>query len=186
MAFELQQGDECVISGDFLFKGEPAFTRGDIVKIEGISPEKDQPGYKYVVHSESLGRVVRLPGAVLKRISCPRCRQRLAETRLGKFAACGCGWSDLESGSLRADMKVIEANPQKSLNGSNGSASAEKPRIAYVLKAITVEGLVAFKEGEYVKVEAESPDPARPHYKYVVTSAALKEKFLLSDEDIRF
>jgi len=61
-----------------------------------------------------------------------------------------------------------------------------KPRLAYVLRDIVINGVTAFKEGDYVKVEAESPDTARPEYKFVVESAALHKKFRLSDKDIRF
>lgn len=188
MAFELQQGDECRISGDFLYKGKAAFKRGDIVTIEGISPEKDQPGYKYVVHSDILDRVIRLPGAVLKRVSCPRCHQRLPETRTGKFAACDCGWSDMESGGTKSFQKVLELKDALADNAGNGSQATpvEKPRIAYVVKDVTIDGRLAFREGDYVKVEGESSDPMDPEHKYVVTSKLLASRLLLSDEDIKF
>lgn len=186
MAFELRQGDECIVSADFLFKGEQAFTRGDVVTIEGITPDQLQPGNKYVVHSDALSRAVRLPGALLKRISCPRCKKRLAEARPGNHRTCECGWSDKEN--LHPDRPAIEIKPHRVANGSNGASADgnERARIAYVLKNIMIQGLVAFREGDYVKVEGENPDPERPDYKYLVTSPVLKERFLLSDADIRF
>lgn len=183
MAFELQQGDECRISSDFLCKGEPAFSRGDIVTIEGISPDRNQPGNKYVVHSSMLERAVRVPGAILIRTSCPRCGQRLGEARPGKFASCVCGWSDRESGGAGHLRKAsgVKTDPEGRAAAANG-----KPRIAYVMKEIHVDGLVAFREGDYVKVEGESPDPVDPDRKYVVTSRLLGSRMLLSDEDIKF
>lgn len=49
---------------------------------------------------------------------------------------------------------------------------------------IVIGGQVAFKEGERVYVEAESPDPSRPEYRYVVLSRTLNQKFRLSDLDV--
>lgn len=49
---------------------------------------------------------------------------------------------------------------------------------------ILIDGVVAFKEGARIPVEAEDPDPMRPEYKYVVTSQVLGKKFRLSDLDV--
>ncbi len=51
-------------------------------------------------------------------------------------------------------------------------------------KQITVEGRVAFEQGEEVEVEAISPHPQKPHYKYLVSSKRLGKRFLLSDADL--
>ena len=49
---------------------------------------------------------------------------------------------------------------------------------------VVIGGTVAFKAGERVEVEAESADPQRPEYKYVVKSNTLNKKFRLSDMDV--
>ena len=49
MAYELAKGDECMLSGDYKSEGKLAFNRGDIVQIEDISPDRLQPGNKYLV-----------------------------------------------------------------------------------------------------------------------------------------
>jgi hypothetical protein len=56
--------------------------------------------------------------------------------------------------------------------------------IGVVQHDIVVGGAVAFRQGERLQVELESPDPERPDYKYVVTSQALQKKFRLSDMDL--
>jgi hypothetical protein len=47
-----------------------------------------------------------------------------------------------------------------------------------------VDGALPFKKDEWVKIEGESPDPARPEYKYVVLSQALNKRFLLSEKEL--
>jgi ferredoxin len=49
---------------------------------------------------------------------------------------------------------------------------------------IVINGQIAFKQGEAIEIEAMSPDPNRPDYKYVVTSKSLGQKFRLSDGDL--
>ena len=49
---------------------------------------------------------------------------------------------------------------------------------------MVIGGVVAFKQGERVQVEAESPDPQRPEYRFVVLSRTLNKKFRLSDLDL--
>ncbi|MHB8893691.1 MAG: zinc ribbon domain-containing protein [Candidatus Geothermincolia bacterium] len=63
-------------------------------------------------------------------------------------------------------------------------AESSTQTIGVVQHDIVIGGAVAFREGEHVRIEAESPDPERPEYKYVVTSQALNSKFRLSDLDI--
>lgn len=207
MAFDVQPGDECVLTGDFSFEGVQAFKRGDIVKITRISSDRLEPGNKYVAKSEVLGRVVRLPGVLLKRVSCPLCRTRLDEVKPGVFAdICDCGWSDPEGAragsadSVRNIKGNLEIDRTRRLLHGDGSdkseragpairpatAPAEKVRLAYVLCDIFVAGVVAFKEGDYVKVESEIFDPAMPDYKYVVRSRQLDQELRLSDRELRF
>ena len=109
MAYELEKGDECILSGDFKYEGSQAFKRGEIVRIEDVSPDRLQPGNKYVVRSELLGTPVRLPGMLLKRISCPHCKQRLAQIGPTTFAdTCECGWSDIEGAHARSVQRLSD------------------------------------------------------------------------------
>lgn len=62
--------------------------------------------------------------------------------------------------------------------------TAPGARIGVIQHDIVTGGAVAFKQEERVQIEGESPDPERPDYKYVVTSATLNKKFRLSDMDI--
>lgn len=57
-------------------------------------------------------------------------------------------------------------------------------RMGVIQHDIVIGGALAFTNGERVRIEGESPDPARPDYKFVVTSSALGKKFRLSDLDI--
>jgi len=302
MPYELQKDDECLVSGDYKVEGAQAFNRGNVVKIIEISPDRLQPGNKYLVHSDLLGQDVRLPGLLLKRISCPWCHQRLAPGQDGGFSdTCPCGWGDPEAkhskqvaadadasiermetvhmtgyydewtanGVVRRpdshlphselidkgaimdkavewrnkamglpDRDVEDACPlcnTAALTGKHRCPScgrnlagvqfedgkqvdAGKPfcpmchveleagvlscaacgwkyetqddapagKLGYIMRDIVIGGVIAFKEGDYVKLEAESPDPQRPQYKYVVESKSLARKFRLSDDDISF
>jgi hypothetical protein len=56
--------------------------------------------------------------------------------------------------------------------------------IGVIQHDILIGGQLAFRNGERVEVEQESPDPSRPDYKYVVTSQSLDQKFRLSDLDL--
>lgn len=57
-------------------------------------------------------------------------------------------------------------------------------KLGVVQRDVVIGGVVAFKQGERVVVEAESPDPQRPEYRYVVLSQTLNKKFRLSDMDL--
>ena len=63
MTYELLPGDKCLIYRDCLVEGELAFEKGELITITAIDPDPQCPGLKYVVHSERLGRQVRLPGS---------------------------------------------------------------------------------------------------------------------------
>lgn len=49
---------------------------------------------------------------------------------------------------------------------------------------VFVGGALAFGRGEPVTVEAVEPNPQRPEYRYVVTSARLSRRFQLRDADL--
>ena len=56
--------------------------------------------------------------------------------------------------------------------------------IRIVAHDIIIGGEKAFYHGEHVSIEALSPNPERPEYKYVVYSNSLKRRFQLRDEDL--
>lgn len=76
------------------------------------------------------------------------------------------------------------APAQSDLEVPAAPAESGQEIIGVVQHDIIIGGVVAFKEGTRVHIEAESPDPERPEYKYVVTSQALNTRFRLSDLDI--
>ena len=51
---------------------------------------------------------------------------------------------------------------------------------------IIIDGTLAFRRGERVRIEGESPDPDRPEYRFVVYSTVLGRRFRLSDLDVLF
>jgi hypothetical protein len=55
----------------------------------------------------------------------------------------------------------------------------------FVTRDIAVGDSLAFTSGEIVSVEGVNPSPQRPENKYVVFSAALQKRFLLSDADLQ-
>ena len=127
MAYELGKGDECMLSGDFKSEGKLAFNRGDIVLVEDISPDRLQPGNKYLVNSALLGMPVRLPGMILKRISCPECKERLAPAGAGRFAdSCQCGWSDVESAHAKSVQRLSDFHDEVSKQRLRAYAPTEQ------------------------------------------------------------
>lgn len=307
MAFLLRPGDECVMANNFSVGGRQAFRQGDIVKIIEISPDRLQPGNKYLVQSKLLGEQVRLPGVVLQRARCPGCGERLKQDEGGGFSGtCECGWNDPETSHYRelakmADTTIRRADEKRknrirlpdaggeetddggfdllpedsrgtydriggggdliekavawrneklgppaevpadacpvcasaALTGQDTCPAchhklkgpqfadgesvdpgayfcpschtqleadpldcpscgwrfkrddeAQRAKLGYVKRDILIGGQVAFREGELVRVESESPDPRRPEYRYVVCSQAMGTKYRLSDADL--
>ena len=89
---------------------------------------------------------------------CPFCAE-LIKAEAVKCKHCG---SDL-----------VEATPVIQ-NGSSGTITHD----------IQIEDQLAFGAGEQVQIEAVSPDPNQPEFKYVVFSKNLNKRFRLSDTDI--
>lgn len=69
---------------------------------------------------------------------------------------------------------------------AQGSAAQEASEVGtgVIQRDVVVGGAVAFRKGEIVQVEGVNPDTASPANRYVVQSAALGKKFLLSDQDL--
>jgi len=110
MAFELRAGNECMVANDFNIEGRQAFKRGDIVNILEISPDRLQPGNKYLVFSELLSEQVRLPGMALKRVSCPTVtgpwRRQARAAFLTSASAAGATWKPATSGGQRKTLML--------------------------------------------------------------------------------
>jgi len=60
-----------------------------------------------------------------------------------------------------------------------------KRRLGVLLRDVMVNGAIAFRKDEVVTIEKESPDPARPAYKYVVLSDLLSQRFRLSEDELQ-
>lgn len=67
---------------------------------------------------------------------------------------------------------------------SGTPAVAGPPESGVISRDVEIGGRLAFHRGDRVIIEAVSPDPQRPRYKYVVASETIGKKFRLSDDDI--
>ncbi|MBU4175790.1 MAG: RDD family protein [Actinobacteria bacterium] len=77
----------------------------------------------------------------------------------------------------------VESSFGKNSNPSQVS-SIGKAEHVQITRDIVVDGALAFRRGDTVRLEAISPHVSRPEYKYVVTSRLLGKKFYLSDNDV--
>lgn len=107
MSFELEPGERCTLKRDYMVDGRCAFTRGASVVIETIDPDRDRPGFKYVIFSARLEERVRLRGIDLQRVNCKECGTELGpdDDRCG-----ACGWVCLEK-----ETEAIEAATRERL-----------------------------------------------------------------------
>jgi hypothetical protein len=146
------------------------------------------------------------------KINCPNCNLELAPT-IEKCPGCGTDLTRraamVQPGSSSVPAAPAEGGPQAPMaqapsssvpaapaeGGPQAQAAAPGPqvpaapadpdiRLGVVQRDVVIGGVVAFKQGERVVVEAESPDPQRPEYRYVVLSRSLNKKFRLSDLDL--
>lgn len=74
--------------------------------------------------------------------------------------------------------------PQQAAPGMQTAMPAQGAVIGVIQHDIVIGNLIAFKHGERVQIETESPDPERPEYKFVVFCPALNKRFRLSDLDV--
>jgi len=89
MGYELKAGDICRIQKNLVVDGKRAFDPGCEVRIEAVDPDRQRPGYKYIVFSPLLRKQVRLRGMDLERKYCPRCQNELNSV---DFKCDKCGW----------------------------------------------------------------------------------------------
>ena len=61
---------------------------------------------------------------------------------------------------------------------------SQQQGVVTVSHDIQIGEQLAFRAGDVVEIETESPDANRPEYKYVVCSKAINKRFRLSDRDI--
>ena len=146
---------------------------------------------------------VKVPGGTVQSISpltapaaCPNCGMPVAP---GMAMCPGCGFAMRGGGPVKMTPAATQPMPAAAASPATAEAvpaapSEESPvtpapvetagRPAVIQRDIIIGGAVAFKAGERVQVEAESPDPQRPDYKYVVLSKTLSKRFRLSDLDL--
>jgi hypothetical protein len=144
-----------------------------------------------------------MPGETVQSLSpittstvCPNCNMPVAP---GMVICPGCGFKMRRVGSAGVapaatrPVTVAAASPA-TIASVPAAPSEEVPvspapvetgtRAAVIQRDIIIGGAVAFKAGERVQVEVESPDPRRPDYKYVVLSKTLNKRFRLCDLDV--
>jgi len=137
------------------------------------------------------------------KINCPNCNLELAPT-VKKCPGCGLDLTRHAPGAAadaaapvsQPGSSPVPAPPAKGPQPSPQAAAAppvpQMPvapadpgvELGVIQRDVVIDGVVAFKQGERVEVEAESPDPERPEYRYVVLSKTLNKKFRLSDLDL--
>lgn len=95
--------------------------------------------------------------------------------------------------AIAPDMSQVPPAPSEEPGAPQGSPAAfQAPQapaadvIGIIQHDVVIGSAVAFRHGERVRIEAESPDPERPEYRFVVYSAALNKRFRLSDLDVLF
>lgn len=79
-----------------------------------------------------------------------------------------------EPSSAQVDAKATPQEEQASMDESISPGDT-----GVVRRDIKISGQVAFSEGEEVHVEAISPNPDMPEFKYLVFSRRMKTKFQL-------
>ena|GEM_PF-1071824 len=93
-----------------------------------------------------------------------------------------------QAGSAAVPAAPVEGAPQTAAAPPGPQVPAAPAdhdvKLGVVQRDVVIGGVVAFKQGERVQVEAESPDPQRPEYRFVVLSRTLNKKFRLSDLDL--
>lgn len=117
---------------------------------------------------------------------CPHCGWNL-HARQADPAAATQGFIPVAVAPIAGSVEVAKAPVNTSaadLTVPAAPVEDASARVGIIQHDIVIGGVLAFTNGERVRIEDESPDPARPDYKYVVTSSALDRKFRLSDLDI--
>jgi hypothetical protein len=121
------------------------------------------------------GREPNIKGA----IRCPRCGLNLHPS-IEECPACG-----QNPHAPVPPQQPYQAQAAQHLTNVPAAPQESAPVMVGVIQHdIVIGGAVAFRAGERVQIEEESPDPERPDYKYVVTSQAMQKKYRLSDMDL--
>lgn len=91
------------------------------------------------------------------------------------------------------DMSNVPPAPSEETPTGQGPMMAAQSQqaapgavIGVIQHDIMIGEAVAFRHGERVQIEAESPDPERPEYRFVVFCPSLNKRFRLSDLDVLF
>ena len=152
------------------------------------------------VGAESMAAVARQKGKK-PTVTCPKCAAIVAEG-IPNCPACGTALapqSQSQQLMQEAAAKLCPACGAAVIAGAAAcgacGAQAQPPRpseqqlgrrrLGVLVRDVMVNGVVAFRKDEVVTIEKESPDPARPAYKYVVLSDLLSQRFRLSDDELQ-
>lgn len=147
------------------------------------------------------GREPHIPGAVRcprcglnlhpKIEVCPACDQDMRAPYPAPGVAVPTG-QHVPAGAL-GDPSYIPPAPREDVTPAGsvpaGSSRADLPGevvVGIIQHDIVIGGDIAFRNGERVRIEGESPDADRPEYRFVVYSTALGKRFRLSDLDVLF
>jgi hypothetical protein len=126
-------------------------------------------------------------------IQCPRCGLNLHPS-IDVCPACGQNPHAHFVPQAAAATPGLVAGQQAALNPQDKSQVPAEPSeegtpqapgtVGVIQHDVVINGVVAFKQGERVQVEGESPDPTRPDYKYIVHSQTMNQRYRLSDIDV--
>lgn len=117
--------------------------------------------------------------------TCPACGQNPHAHFVPQAAAAAPGFVAGQQTALTPqDKSQVPAEPTEEANPQAPGATQPQGTIGVIQHDVVISGVVAFRQGERVQVEGESPDPNRPDYKYIVHSQTMNQRYRLSDIDV--
>lgn len=246
----MEAGSFAKITHDIVIENKVAFTAGETVEVELISPNQERPQYKYVVASSALGKKYELSDADLDEIEPetmvsrhqekereelreesntlekellaegvnPKLADTIAEERYQVEEDLGMlgpepgtklsimdqlkgkefaphledvlDHTDIEPGTCpQCGIKVaVEARecPSCGWRFDSPAELASRPPLGVIRQDVMIDGAVAFKDGEIVRIDKETRDPQSNELKFLVPSESLGKEVTLSEGDIYY
>ncbi|HEY5526795.1 MAG TPA: hypothetical protein VIK02_04360 [Candidatus Anoxymicrobiaceae bacterium] len=116
---------------------------------------------------------------------CPACGQNPHAHFVPPAAAAAPGFVAGPQAALTAqDQSQVPAEPSEEASPQAPGATQPQGTVGVIQHDVVINGVVAFRQGERVRVEGESPDPDRPDCKYIVMSKTMNKRYRLSDIDV--